>query len=120
MRLLARPLRRFLSSRDDKISHGTAFELRRPPLIVAIAWEVCVRAPRVPEDAPKSRQTYEPKVLIEMREWIGPALAPPDLCLTRRRACVGNVRARNGAVGRPMALSHIGVIMGQEGGPAGD
>ena len=58
--------------------------------------------------APKSCQTYEPKVLIEMREWIGPALAPPDLCLTRRRACVGNVRARNGAVGRPMALSHSG------------
>jgi hypothetical protein len=30
---------------------------------------------------PKSCQTYEPKVLIEMREWIGPALAPPDLVL---------------------------------------
>jgi hypothetical protein len=30
---------------------------------------------------PKPAQTYEPEVLVEMREWIAPALAPPDLVL---------------------------------------
>src|ERR1700751_3838147 len=30
---------------------------------------------------PKPRQAYESEVPIEMREWIGPALASPDLVL---------------------------------------
>src|SRR6202043_4238273 len=30
---------------------------------------------------PKHAQPYEPEVPVEMREWIGPALASPDLVL---------------------------------------
>ena len=30
---------------------------------------------------PKPAQAYEPEVPVEMREWIGPALASPDLVL---------------------------------------
>src|ERR1700732_4457160 len=30
---------------------------------------------------PKPAQTYEPEVPVKMREWIGPALASPDLVL---------------------------------------
>src|ERR1700752_1715534 len=31
--------------------------------------------------APTRGQAYEPEVPVEVREWIGPALAPPDLVL---------------------------------------
>src|SRR6516164_5989135 len=30
---------------------------------------------------PKPAQAYEPELLVELREWIAPALAPPDLVL---------------------------------------
>ena len=30
---------------------------------------------------PKPAQAYEPELLVELREWIAPALAPPDFVL---------------------------------------
>ena len=43
---------------------------------------------------PKPAQAYEPKVPLKMREWIGPALASPDLVLDAQppaqpHSCVG-------------------------------
>jgi len=32
---------------------------------------------------PKPAQAYEPEVPVQVREWIGSALAPSDLCLVR-------------------------------------
>jgi hypothetical protein len=47
---------------------------------------------------PKSTQTYEPKVPVEVRGWIGPASASPDLVLgtqppTQLHSCVAVERA---------------------------
>src|SRR5277367_265667 len=44
--------------------------------------------------APKPTQTYEPEVPVEVREWIAPALAPPDFVLgaqppAQPHGCVG-------------------------------
>src|SRR6266540_1116175 len=44
---------------------------------------------------PKPAQAYEPKVPVKMREWIGPALATPDLVLDAQ----------------PPAQPHSGVIV---------
>src|SRR6266545_5933424 len=63
---------------------------------------------------PKPAQAYEPEVPVEMREWIGPALASPDLVLDAQppaqpRHCVGvecPIRLADGAyleVVRPSA-----------------
>ena len=45
--------------------------------------------------APKRSQTYEPEVPVKVREWIGPALASPDLVLDAQ----------------PPAQPHSGVIV---------
>src|SRR5215218_6866999 len=54
--------------------------------------------------APKRAQAYEPEVPVKLREWIGPALASPDVVLdaqppTQPRRCV--------VVDRPVRLDQI-------------
>src|SRR5882724_7178178 len=42
---------------------------------------------------PKPGQTYEPEVPVKVREWIGPALASPDLVLDAQPALIGRLNA---------------------------
>ena len=49
---------------------------------------------------PKPAQAYEPEVPVEVREWIGPALASPDFVLDAQPASAG-WRATQPAPQRP-------------------
>src|SRR5262249_58656351 len=51
----------------------------------AISARAANRAPRLPDGRRRTRKlydlAYEPEVPVKMREWIGPALASPDVVL---------------------------------------